>query len=174
MRTRLVSGLLMAEDFEFVSGDGDQPRVVCHCARNFESGREERTWLDGRTNVPPPVRHPDSVLVAFSAQAEIGCYLALGWPPPRRILDLGVEFRLQENGRRLRGFGLLDALDAHDLHVTSRREDGLIHVVTRDYKHAMRELVRTGGPWSPSERDAILDYCMSDCVALCKLLEVML
>lgn len=174
MPARSVSELLVAEDFEFVSGDGDRPRVVCHCARDVKSGREERTWLDGRTNVPPPVRHPDSVLVAFSAQAEIGCYLSLGWPLPRRILDLGVEFRLAENGRRLRGFGLLNALDNYGLHVTSRREDGLVHVVTPSYKKAMRDLVRGGGPWLPSERDAILDYCMSDCVALCLLVKVML
>ena len=37
----------------------------------------------------------------------------------------------------------------------------------------MRDLVLSGGPWDAAEREAILDYCESDVVALAKLLPAM-
>jgi hypothetical protein len=38
----------------------------------------------------------------------------------------------------------------------------------------MRALIMCGGPWSDSERGAILDYCESDVAALARLLPAML
>ena len=41
-------------------------------------------------------------------------------------------------------------------------------------KDEMRDLILRGGPWTDAERQAILDYCESDVVALARLLPAML
>ena len=41
-------------------------------------------------------------------------------------------------------------------------------------KESMRRLAMRGGPWSEEEKDALLDYCQGDVIALEKLLEEML
>jgi DNA polymerase I len=40
------------------------------------------------------------LFVAYYASAELGCFKALGWPMPVRILDLFVEFRCHLNGTK--------------------------------------------------------------------------
>jgi hypothetical protein len=61
------------------------------------------------------------------------------------------------------GAGLLGALAHFGL-------DG-IGAVEKD---EMRDLVLRGGPWTDTERAAILDYCESDVAALARLLPAML
>ena len=81
-------------DFEFIAGEGERPKPVCMVAHELLSGREERLWLFSVGNVPPPFNIGDDVLfVAYYASAEMGCFLALGWPLPTRMLDLFTEFR---------------------------------------------------------------------------------
>src|SRR5207244_8965796 len=46
---------------------------------------------------PPYATGPEVLFVAFYASAELGCYRALGWPMPERILDLFTEFRVHTN-----------------------------------------------------------------------------
>jgi DNA polymerase I len=41
---------------------------------------------------------PDSLIVAYAANAEMSCFLALGWPFPVNILDLYVETIAAING----------------------------------------------------------------------------
>jgi hypothetical protein len=53
---------------------------------------------------------------AYYASAELGCYSALGWPMPERILDLFTEFRARTNGLdTLAGNSLLGALASFGL-----------------------------------------------------------
>ena len=88
----------------------------------------------------------------------------LGWPVPERVLDLFTEFRNHTNGvPTVSGASLLGALAHFGL-------DG----IGTDEKDDMRALVLRGGPWSDSERAAILDYCESDVAALARLLPAML
>jgi len=90
-------------DFEFVAGDGDVPRPVCMVAREYRSGREIRMWEDelNRLRAAPFDTGPRSVMVAYFASAEIGCFEALGWERPANIIDLFAEFRVETNGLRL-------------------------------------------------------------------------
>ena len=106
---------------------------------------------------------PTFFLFAFYASAEMGCHLALGWPMPARILDLFCEFRNATNGlTTVAGSGLLGALAAYGLDGIGAHE-----------KDGMRDLILRGGPWSPEERRAILDYCETDVDALARLLPAM-
>jgi hypothetical protein len=41
---------------------------------------------------------PDSVMVAFASNAELQCFLALGWPFPTNVLDPYVENIVAING----------------------------------------------------------------------------
>ena len=87
-------------DFEFYASDGDPPTPVCMVAKELRSGRVLRLWQDELTSAgeAPFDTGPNTLFIAYYASAEIGCFLALGWPPPERILDLFVEFRAETNG----------------------------------------------------------------------------
>jgi hypothetical protein len=152
-------------DTEFVSRPGERPIPLCLVARELRSGRLVRLWL---TDDPPPTppfgTGPDTLFVAYYACAEMGCFRALGWDFPTRILDLCVEFNNLTSGLSVRhGRGLLGALSHYDL-------DGLGAVE----KKGMQQLALRGGPFTADERTALLDYCQSDVDALARLLPAML
>ncbi len=153
-------------DFEFRSLNGERPEPICMVAREYRSGRTLRVWADELANrAAPPFPTGDDVLfVAYYASAECGCFLSLGWPMPRRILDLFCEFRHLTNGQdTVSGNGLLGAM-AHF---------GLGGIAVAE-KVEMRELALRGGPYTEAEQSALLDYCETDVVALTKLLPAML
>jgi DNA polymerase I len=151
-------------DFEFLSPDGENPQPVCLVAKEVGTGRLIRLWHDQLGPEPPFEIDNDTLIVAYYAPAEIGCFLALGWPVPTRFIDLFAEFRRETNALAIpEGRKLLAALSRHRIaHITS------------DEKKAGRDLVMRGGPWSDSERREILDYCETDVVCLPALLEAML
>ncbi len=152
-------------DFEFHSPPGEQPQPICMVAREWRSNTVIRLWGSELVALDEsPIPHRDDVLfVAYYASAEIGCYLALGWTPPPRILDLFVEFRRLTNGFGPRiGNGLLDALEYC----------GLPSIETLE-KTSLRNLAIRGGPFTETERQALLDYCASDVDALAHLLPAM-
>lgn len=155
-------------DFEFrpAHGHGGNPCVpVCMVANELHTGQTLRLWLDTQ-QFPLPCPFPtdgSAMVVAYYASSEIGCFQALGWSTPVNLLDLYAEFRCHTNGRVLPcGNGLLGALTFFGL-----------PSMLADEKESMRALVLRGGPWSPEEQPAILDYCEQDVVALRRLLPAM-
>ena len=126
----------------------------------FASGADELS-----SAIRPPFDiGPDSLFVAYYASAELGCFRALGWPTPVRILDLFAEFRCATNGLPTPcGNGLLGALAYF----------GIDSIDAAD-KETMRDLALRGAPYTDTERTALLDYCESDVVALGRLLRAML
>ena len=153
-------------DFEFCQPPGERPTPVCMVAREFRSGRTIRVWADQLATMaePPFPIGPGALFVAYYASAELGCFLALGWPMPARVLDLFVEFRNATNGAPIPcGNGLLGALAYY----------GLPAIDAAD-KEEMRALAMRDGPHTGDERSALLDYCESDVVALARLLPKML
>jgi len=153
-------------DFEFHAPPGERPKPLCMVAREFNSGRLIRRWFDDHQgeSSPPFDIGPDALYVAYYASAELGCHLALGWPMPARVLDLFVEFRNLTNGRPLPcGRSLLGAMAYYGL--------GAIDSVE---KSEMRDLAIRGGPYTESERRALLDYCQEDVDAPAKLLRAMM
>jgi DNA polymerase I len=113
---------IWAVDFEFIAQQGERPDPVCLVARELRSGRTIKQWR-GEFSAAPPLR-PDAgaLFVAYYASAELGCFLALGWPMPARVLDLFTEFRNMRNGLTTpSGFGLLGALTYFGLNHMSNR-----------------------------------------------------
>jgi hypothetical protein len=155
---------IVLADFEFAVTPGNRPVPVCLVAHELKSGRRFRIWHDQFAPAPPYATGPDVLFVACYASAELGCYRVLGWPTPKRILDLFCEFRARTNGLDTpAGNGLLGALAYFGLDAIGAVE-----------KDEMHELVLRGSPWSETERTAILDYCESDVGAVERLLPAML
>jgi hypothetical protein len=154
-----------AVDFEFTAPPGERPVPLCVVARELRSGQLERFWLaDGAPDLPPFGTGADSLFIAYYASAELGCFLALSWPTPARILDLYAEFRCHTSGRPGPcGNGLLGALTYFGI-------DGLAAAE----KDAMRQLAMRGGPFTAREREDLLAYCQTDVDALARLLPAML
>lgn len=156
-------------DFEFHPADrreGNPPVPVCMVVRKWPCGATQGYWKDDlRTMAAAPLPAGERALwVAYFASAEMDCFQVLGWSLPVHVLDLYAEFRCHTNGMRLaNGSSLLGALLYHDLPSMGGEQ-----------KDAMRDMVLSGGPWSPTERTAIMDYCETDVVALAHLLNAML
>jgi DNA polymerase I len=131
-------------------------------ARELRTGQEWRIWRGDFPPAPPFPIGPDSLFVAYYASAELGCFRALGWPMPARVLDLYAEFRDRTNGLP-GGRGLVDALQYFGL-----------DALDATHKDSMRTLILGGGPWSNPERAEIIDYCDGDVLALNHLLPAML
>ena len=100
--------MIVAIDFEFEFGghdspaaagrSGERPRPVCMVAKELRSGQTWRLWRGQFESQPPFPIDDDTVLVAYYASAELGCFKALGWPQPKYVLDLFTEFRARING----------------------------------------------------------------------------
>jgi DNA polymerase I len=153
-------------DFEFGALPGERPEPRCMVAREWRSGRSFRVWVDELAGMPRPPFPigADSLFVAYYASAELGCFLALDWAMPARVLDLFAEFRNLTNGLAVPcGWGLLGALAYFGLTAIDVTE-----------KTEMRELALRGGWYSDGEQQALMDYCEADVLALCRLLPVML
>ncbi len=152
-------------DFEFSAPSGERPNPLCLVAREFHTGRTLRYWADElrAMSVPPFALDSETLFVAFYASAEFGCFLALGWPLPIRVVDLFTEFRTMTNGKPIPcGNGLLGALTYFGIDSIDATE-----------KESMRQLAIRGGSYTASEQTALLDYCQSDVLSLAKLLPVM-
>jgi hypothetical protein len=172
MLDRLPFRHVVAVDFEFEFGghdspsaarrSGERPRPVCMVAKELRSGQTWRLWRDQFQPQPPFPLDRETVLISYYASAELGCFIALGWPQPRFILDLFTEFRARTNGLQ-QGASLIAAA-AHFG----------IDAAESNAKQGMRDLILTGGPWSADDRAAILRYCESDVVLLEHLLSAML
>jgi hypothetical protein len=155
---------IWAVDFEFTADPGERQVPICMVARELRSGRTIRLWQDQFGRVAPFPVGADAVFVAYYASAELGCFRALGWPIPARILDLCAEFRDRTSGlERPNGSSLLGALSYFGL-------DG----IGATEKQEMRGLALRGGPYDAAEQIALLDYCESDVAALQRLLPAML
>jgi DNA polymerase-1 len=151
-----------AVDFEFESQAGNRPEPVCLVALELASNRSVRIFRDELRGLraPPYSIGPESLFVAFYSSAELGCHLALDWPLPANVLDLYVEFRNLTNGIDLpAGAGLLGALlyFGHDPMDSVEKDE-------------MRQLALRGGLYNAEEKQALLDYCEGDVLALRKLL----
>jgi hypothetical protein len=135
---------------------------VCLVAKEYRSGQVLRFFWGELYDLqaPPFDTGPDTIVIAYYASAEVGCFLALNWSLPDNLLDLYVEFRNITNGLSLPcGRSLLGALAYFG--------EPSIDAVEKD---SMRQLIMHGEPYSPREVIAIREYCESDVQALERLL----
>jgi DNA polymerase-1 len=139
---------IYAVDFEFTADPGERPVPHCVVFRELRSGQITRLWREEFGPKPPYPTDESALFVAYFASAELGCHRVLGWPTPKRILDLYVEFRRHTNGLATpAGRGLLGALAYF----------GLDHIGITEKKE-MRALAMRGGPFTHQEKADLLNY----------------
>jgi DNA polymerase-1 len=151
-------------DFEYETASGERPAPLCTCGLEVRSGRQIKLWRDELLSLKRAPFDGDSVTVAYAAAAEASCFFQLDWPLPVNIIDLFAEHRVATNGiEPIAGNKLTGALAIR----------GLAHMDAGEKKE-IQEAIGNGtwrGRYTPQE---ILDYCMSDCVALAALLPAMM
>lgn len=145
-----------AIDFEYFAAEGERPRPHCLCWVIVETGEEGRLWIDDTTTAPTFGR--DGLIVAHYALAELGCYEALGWATPPRVIDTLAEARVvRGQARPGGGWGLLGVAAAYG-----------IQTMSGEHKGEMREVAMQ--PEVPVDRRGdLLEYCLDDCRALAEL-----
>jgi DNA polymerase I len=157
-------------DFEYECTDGDLPKPLCMVAQvldeNLQPARTVCRWRGEFGAAPPFDSGSDACFVAYSAQAELTCFLVLGWPFPVHIFDQHTAYlaatnvllpyepdkeKRAERKRLLGGKGLEAACRAYGLHGWAGIN-----------KEAIRKSIGDGtwrGRYSPQE---IVDYCAED------------
>jgi DNA polymerase I len=87
-------------DFEYREYENHHPVPVSLFAIERHSGTA-RFWRRDQLlelKQAPFNTGPDSLIVAYAANAEMSCFLVLGWPLPDHILDPYVETIAAING----------------------------------------------------------------------------
>ena len=124
----------------------------CTVARELRSGAVIRIWQDQFGPTPPFPIGPDALFIAFNAAAELGCFRALGWSMPARILDSAR--RIPRPHQRARATNRLQSARGAGLLRARRRQ--------RRGEVEMQQALGNGtwhGKYTPAE---VLDYCDSD------------
>lgn len=154
---------IWAIDFEFSQEEGERPNPICLVGLELKTGQYIRLWEDDLKTIASSPFSEDSLILAYYASSEMGCYLELGWSLPEKLIDLYVEFRNFTNQKiKFSGNGLLGALSFFGI--------DSIEVIQ---KEEMRTLALRGGPWSDKEKMDLLNYCQSDVDGLSKLFRKM-
>ncbi len=151
-------------DFEFVSVKGGTPVPHTLCAIEVRTGKIHKYGPSELAQLDSPPFPPDHTLIAFAADAELSCYLALGWPLPESVIDLRVEHMMFDlNTATVEHLGAnLEGALAHY---------GMSHAV--ENKTEMQKLAGLRVPEAAENIENLKAYCFEDCVATKKLWDVM-
>lgn len=110
--------------------DGNPRSPLCMDALELHTGqvlRYEQKELKAMAEAPFSVGQ-NALFVAYHANAEIGCFIYLGWSMPINVLDVFAEFRWHTNGRNLPcGSGFAGALAYFGLGAGNAGQDPCIN-----------------------------------------------
>lgn len=158
-------------DFEYEVAPGDLPNPLCMVAHvldeKLQHERAVRVWRGEFGPVPPFDIGPDTLFVAYSAWAELTCFLQLGWRFPAHVFDLHTCYLAVSNvllphddeTRKKPRKRLPDACRAYDI-------AGWENIDKEDIAKAIGE-----GTWRGRySREEILAYCETDVTKSAELL----
>jgi DNA polymerase I len=167
---------VVAVDFEYEVDAGDLPRPLCMVVYVLDETLQlihvVRWWRDDFASKPPFDIGPDAVFVAYSAWAEMTCFLQLGWRFPQHVLDLHTAYLAisnylepydyDETKRRKQGKSLVDACHAYGIEGWEKFDKTTI---AKDIGE---------GRWRIWGQPMVFDYCEEDVRKTCELLRAML
>ena len=156
-------------DFEFRIDVNQAPVPVSMFAKEHRTGVEiamRRDQLLARKHAPFNVG-PDSLLVAYSAVAELSCFQVLQWPQPRNVLCAYFETNASINGLEIDGLtdkrpSLLEACDLFD-----------IPHMAKEHKAHVRELILSKTEYTEEDWQEIEPYIREDALRTIPLLEAL-
>ena len=163
-------------DFEYEVTAGGLPTVLCMVAYVLDEFLQLihaiRLWRDEFNSKPPFDTGPNAVFVAYSAWAEMTCFLQLGWKFPEHIFDLHTAYLAVSN-----------VLEPYDCGEAQRKRHG------KDLKTACRAYRIEGwerfdkstiaadignGNWRKWGYETVSEYCEEDVRKTTELLRAML
>jgi hypothetical protein len=164
---------IWAEDFEFYPGqgtanggiDGDSSTPLCWVGAEMRTGRTIRLWQDEMCRCPVDFANPEVLTLGYLVSAELGCHIALGWPPPANTLDPYVEFRHLTNDARIKA----GDRDKGFYEIGGALRYFGIDLIDSAHKQDMRARIIQGPPFTEAEALEIVTYCETDVVALARL-----
>jgi DNA polymerase-1 len=158
-------------DFEFVEDANHHPVPVCMFAHEQHTGRLIQMWRHEllASRQAPFETGPESLFVAYAANAELSCFLALGWQFPKNVLDVYVETIAAINGNdiiwmedkrpklpeALQLFGMMPTIDV-------KEKQRMIGVILDNYPN-----------YTPEQQYEIQNYNRIDVVETVQLLEAL-
>jgi DNA polymerase I len=162
-------------DFEYEVADGDLPNVLCMIVHvldeNLQHVRTIRLWRGEFGAAPPFDIGSDTLFIAYSAQAEMTCFMTLGWKFPVHIFDAHTAFLAASN--------VLLPHNPHEKRTRPRKRlsdacraygiDGWERIDKEEIAKAIGE-----GRWREYGRECVLEYCEEDVRMLVLLLRAQL
>jgi DNA polymerase family A len=150
-------------DFEYEVDDGELPNVLCMVVHvlneNLQHVRTIKMWRGEFGKCPPFDTGPDTLFIAYSAWAEMTCFLTLGWKFPTHIFDLHTAYLAASN-----------VLLPHNPNEVRKRQRKRLSDACRAYgiagweridKETMAEDIGRG-LWRKYGRETVLEYCAED------------
>ena len=154
---------IVVADFEYEVDDGDLPNPLCLVAyvldENLQPVRTVRVWRDDFGAAAPFDTGPDTLFVAYSAWAEMTCFMVLGWKFPVHIFDQHTAYLAASNVllphepdevRKRPRKRLSDACRAYGIEGWERIDK---EAIARDIGE---------GRWRDHGRERVFEYCEED------------
>jgi DNA polymerase I len=162
-------------DFEYEIEAGNLPNVLCMVGyvlnENLQHVRTIRLWRGEFGSEPPFDTGPDTLFVAYSAWAELTCFMTLDWKFPEHVFDLHTAYLAASN--------ILPPYDPDEVRKKPRKRlpDACrafsIGGWERVDKDTMAEDIGNG-LWRKYGKERVLEYCEEDVKKSAELLRAML
>jgi hypothetical protein len=162
-------------DFEYEIKDGGLPVVLCMVAYVLDEylrhTRTIRLWRGEFGSKPPFDTGEDTLFVAYSAWAELTCFMTLGWEFPKHVFDLHTAYLAASN-----------VLLPHNPDEKRVKQSKRLPDACCAYGITGWELIDKGtmakdigeGRWQLYGQPAVFDYCEEDVRKSTELLRCML
>ncbi len=150
-------------DFEYEIDDNGLPNVLCVVVHVLDSNlrhvRTIRKWRGEFGRAPPFDTGPDALFVAYSAWAEMTCFMSLGWRFPVHVFDLHTAYLAASN-----------ILLPHDPDEARKKQRKRLSDSCRAYgiagweqidKEAISKAIGEGR-WREYGQEAVYNYCEED------------
>jgi hypothetical protein len=150
-------------DFEYEVADGELPNVLCMVAhvldQNLRHVRTIRLWRGEFGATQPFDLGSDTLFVAYSAWAELTCFMTLGWKFPEHIFDLHTAYLAASN-----------VLLPHDPDEVRKKPRKRLADACRAYgipgwEQINKDVIARDigeGRWRDHGQDAVYEYCEED------------
>jgi DNA polymerase I len=150
-------------DFEYEFDDGELPNVLCMVVHvlneNLQHVRTIKMWCGEFGKCPPFDTGPDTLFVAYSAWAEMTCFLTLGWKFPTHIFDLHTAYLAASN--------VLLPYNPNEVRKRQRKRlsDACRAYGIEGWERIDKETIAADigrGLWRKYGREFVLNYCGED------------
>ena len=158
---------VIALDFEYRSTNMQPPEVRCLCALSLKTGKRWEIWFEGGEENYPFDETRDIIFLAHFGEAELACFLALGWPMPPYLLDSCVMVKQLRSMpvKKKRGIKKMPPPFNKGTSLLATAQSLGIVYGYEDTKGEMRDLAlldKRNTDYTEEERRALIEYCWAD------------